>query len=163
LMDYFEGLNLEEFIEQRDAALSETELLALALPLADALRMLHAKYQVFHRDLKPANLLVRKEGEQWQFKLIDFGLARQFALQLGNLAHITQTMSWQGTHDYAAPEQMGKFDGRIGPYTDIYGFGRLCFYALFRDPKPFFQGQKISPELAQLLQSCIQYQPKDRV
>ena len=40
-----------------------------------------------------------------------------------------------GTLEYAAPEQMGKLKGiPVGPYSDVFGFGKTCCFALFGTP-----------------------------
>ncbi len=36
-----------------------------------------------------------------------------------------------GTYEYAAPEQMGRRLGSVGPYSDVYGFGKTLCYCLF--------------------------------
>ncbi len=73
VMDYFEGGTLEEHVKKH-GALSVDDLLAVARPVAEGLHAAHGK-GILHRDVKPANLLVRKDGANWQAKVIDFGLA----------------------------------------------------------------------------------------
>ena len=73
VMDYFPGGTLQQFVEQR-GPLNLEQLLAMAVQVAEGMRAAHAQ-GVLHRDLKPANLLVRKEGNLWKVKIIDFGLA----------------------------------------------------------------------------------------
>ena len=71
-------------------------------------------------------------------KVIDFGLAvrMKVAVQASNvMAHAVASerdRSFTGTFDYAAPEQKGKFPGvKVGPYSDVFSFGKTCLMALF--------------------------------
>src|SRR5205823_937933 len=41
------------------------------------------------------------------------------------------------TIDYASPEQMGRLPGvSVGTYSDVYGFGKTCYFALLGTPEP---------------------------
>ena len=65
VMEYVEGLPLSELLRQREAAgqpFTESDLLGIAIPLAQGLAHIH-RAGVIHRDIKPANILVR-ESEQ---------------------------------------------------------------------------------------------------
>ncbi len=141
MMDYFEGPNLDSFISS-NGPLSPEDLLAVAVPVAEALQVAHAR-GIFHRDVKPANILVRREGERWQVKLIDFGLAMRpgtlagMESTQGSQAKTTTGKSIAGTLHYAAPEQMGQLPGVVvGPYSDVYGFGKSCYFAMLGTPEP---------------------------
>src|SRR5262249_36461510 len=115
VMDYFEGLTLQDHVEKHGGLAAE-QLVALARPVAEALRVAHGR-GILHRDVKPANLLVRQEGSGWRVKLIDFGLALKqqvlttTALSTDVRARTVTGYSVAGTLDYAAPEQMGKMPG----------------------------------------------------
>lgn len=174
VMDYFPGRNLAEYVEQY-GTLSVEELLPLAAQIAEGLHAAHAR-NILHRDVKPANLLVQRLPDEpspgardgWQVKLIDFGLAMRGQVlrnTVRNQGESTLTgSSVAGTLDYAAPEQMGRLkDVPVGPYSDVYGFGKTCCFALFQTPQPTFQHwQKLPPSLAELLGQCLAETPKDR-
>ena len=168
VMDYFDGLTLQEHV-RRHGALQAKDVLALAIQTAAALRAAHEK-GILHRDVKPANLLLRRQGSGWEVRLIDFGLALRTATVRNTTVNgdaLGRTLvggSVAGTLDYAAPEQMGKLqDMPVGKYSDVYGFGRTCCYALFRTPHPGPQHwDLLDRPFKYLLGRCMAEQPKDR-
>jgi serine/threonine protein kinase len=168
VMDYFEGGTLEEYVKKH-GSLSVDDLLAVARPVAEGLQAAHGK-GILHRDVKPANLLVRKEGANWQAKVIDFGLAlRQKVVRTtmnASTSKRSKTLvgeSIAGTLDYAAPEQMGKRNDAAGPYSDVYGWAKTCCYALFQTAQPLLKHwQSIPQGMAELLEKCLEEDPKCR-
>jgi hypothetical protein len=167
-MDYFEGQTLADYVAA-NGSLSQTEAVDLACLVAEGLVEAHGK-GILHRDIKPANLLVRRAGDAWQAKVIDFGLALKDSA-ISAATHSTATRqetregsSIAGTVDYAAPEQMGKLKGiAVSGRSDIYGFAKTMCYALFLTPQPTFQNWKeIDSRLADLLGRCLNESPLDR-
>src|SRR5215470_17272239 len=69
-MEYVEGKRLSDLIMK--GGLPLTQILNLAIPLADAISAAHQK-GITHRDLKPANVIVSSDG---RVKVLDFGLAK---------------------------------------------------------------------------------------
>jgi serine/threonine protein kinase len=145
------------------------DLLAVARQVAAGLDAAHSK-GILHRDVKPANLLVRKDGDTWQVKIIDFGLALRQTIK-DSMSRLpdpkSRTLfgdSIAGTLDYAAPEQLGRLrDVPVGPYSDIYGFGKTCCFALFQTTQPLPKHWKSIPEpLADLLERCLAELPRER-
>ena len=162
-MDYFDSQSLEGFI-QSNGPLSEAHLIDVARRVAEGLRAAHAR-GVLHRDVKPGNILVRKTDNRFDVKIIDFGLAMAADRLLGSVASATLRGSTiAGTIDYAAPEQMGRLPGvPLSFASDVFGFARTCYYALFRTPHPkakHFDG--LSPPLKRLLDDCTSDDPKER-
>jgi eukaryotic-like serine/threonine-protein kinase len=72
VMEYLEGQSLADRLKR--GPLAQTELLKIAIQIADALEKAH-RAGVVHRDLKPANVMLTKPGA----KLLDFGLAKPVA------------------------------------------------------------------------------------
>jgi uracil-DNA glycosylase family 4 len=172
VMDYFEGKTLEECA--REQPLTVEDVVSIARQVAAGLHAAHGK-SILHRDVKPANLLVRPSPPRsgglpseraWQVKLIDFGLALRRTGRETMLATSTTLAgsSIAGTLDYAAPEQMGKLSGvSVGPMSDIFGFARTCCYALFQTPQPLMRHwRSLPPELAELLEACLEEKPDQR-
>jgi WD40 repeat protein/tetratricopeptide (TPR) repeat protein len=168
IMEWFDGQNLSEYVQQ-NGPIPLAEALPLLRQIAEGLRAAHAR-NVLHRDVKPSNILVRKDGKQWQVRLIDFGLACtvqqiQATMQQAQIrGKTTIGRTILGTWDYSAPEQLGKLGGvQPGLYSDIYAFGRTCCYALFGTPNPTpMQWRRLPDWLAELLDRCLRESPKDR-
>jgi formylglycine-generating enzyme required for sulfatase activity/tetratricopeptide (TPR) repeat protein len=165
VMDYFPGTSLETHIA-RQGTLPLPDLLSVAGQIAEAMQAAHDR-GILHRDLKPDNVLVRHEGGRWEVKVIDFGLAlRRQATETTPVRSQAPTLrgdSVAGTIRYAPPEQMGQLlDARgkrvpVGPYSDVYSFGKLCCQALFRTTEPRSRHlQTIPPPLRDLLERCIE-------
>jgi serine/threonine protein kinase len=178
VMDYCDALSLEDHVRKYGPVPAE-QFPGLARALACALCAVHER-GLMHRDVKPANVLVSPEGGGWQVKLIDFDLAMPWgALQApaeggaspparqgaDSFASDTQRGGdIAGTMAYAAPEQMGLLPGAtVGPYSDVYAFGRTCAYALFGTPDltPGDWG-KLDRPLGELLAACLEKQPARR-
>jgi serine/threonine protein kinase len=171
VMEYFEGQTLEAHVAA-NGTLSLEDGLSLAKLLADGMRAAHSQ-NVLHRDLKPANVLIRKEPDGWRTKIIDFGLAlkRETVEAVAGVSTSQRhkslaSSSIAGTLDYAAPEQMGRLPGvPIGPYSDVYGWGKTLCYALFKTPTPIsrhFKNKEVPDKLRELLEACIDDEPPHR-
>ena len=118
-MEYEEGLPLSELLTKREVAgrpLDEGELLRLAGQVLESLAVVHQS-AVLHRDIKPSNILIRKSDDRPV--LIDFGAAKE------DFVRYTKS-SAPHTQGYAAIEQM-EADGKLGPWTDLYGLGAVLW------------------------------------
>ena len=164
VMDYFPGVSLQAHLEQLGpkAVLPLEDFLPIARQIAEAMLAAHGR-DVLHRDLKPDNVLVLKEDGRWQVKVIDFGLAvRTRTVQVSTSRPAQERTlygdSAAGTAEFASPEQMGKMPGiKPDTYSDVYTFGKLCCYALFRDTEPKRrQWASFPPELADMLERCVE-------
>jgi WD40 repeat protein len=168
VMDHFPGTTLQQFVDQRGVLRLE-QLLVAAAQVAEAMQAAHA-LGVLHRDLKPANILVRKEGDLWRVRVIDFGLALAQQAVETSRAHAGATqksmLEWTvaGTLDYAPPEQLGKLPGvQPGPYSDVYAFARTCCYAMFKLTElRRSQWNSLPVPLADLLEQCLNPDPQQR-
>lgn len=161
VMDYIEGISLENLLEEKDM-LDEEQVVRYAIQLCDVLSYLHTrKPAIIYRDMKPSNIVLKPDGT---VVLIDFGTAREFkedaAMDTNNL----------GTRGYAAPEQFGK-KGQTDARTDIYCLGMTLYQLLtaHNPAEPPYEiypitkwNPKLSTGLERIVHKCIQKNPNDR-
>ena len=112
VMEYINGINLKEYLNNAGGKLDEATVLKLMKPVLESLYQIHNSGLV-HRDISPDNIMVDDHG---QIKLIDFGSAR------GQSAETDKTYTVILKHGYAPSEQYYA-KGNQGPWTDIYS---LC-------------------------------------
>ncbi|MGL6070570.1 serine/threonine protein kinase [Craterilacuibacter sp.] len=117
VMSYASGRSLVREVELSGGALPEARLRQIFALLISGLREVH-RHHLLHLDVKPANIYLKRNGTP---VLLDFGAARQHALQ-----HDKRFISMY-TPGFAAPEQH-QAKGQLGPWSDIYSVG-ACIYA----------------------------------
>lgn len=122
-MEYIDGGNLDEYIEQKKG-LPEEKCVKYIRQIGSALSYMHT-HKMLHLDLKPKNVMLRKDGEA---VLIDFGLSKQYD-EHGEPE--TSTTVGGGTPGYAPLEQANYHDGKGFPVTmDVYALGATMFKML---------------------------------
>ncbi|KAJ3576582.1 hypothetical protein NPX13_g3648 [Xylaria arbuscula] len=96
--------------------------LRMCAGIASALAAVH-KNGIIHGDIKPENALVFKGGI---VKLSDFGFSALASSELFDLA---------GTYPWRAPEinALDRATHQQAKLTDLYSFGMLCLWVLFRN------------------------------
>ncbi len=142
-MDFVPGKDLRTLMmeaRQRGTFLPETEVLAWASQIADALSYLHAQTPpILHRDIKPSNLKVTPSG---LIKLVDFGLVKILASE-----EMTITiLQGRGTALYTPLEQYGGDTGHTDRRSDIYAFGATLYHLLTNQPPVEARERFLHPE-----------------
>ena len=145
VFEYLPGQTLAELIKTR-GRLPLDEVRLIIGPLTQALDLMHAR-GIIHRDLKPDNIRADEHGH---FKIVDFGLASQFA----NQSH----WLFCGTPAYAAPEQAAQrpCDGR----TDQYALAVIA-YELLIGQRPCHH--KTHAEFIRAHPGCVAAMPEDHL
>ena len=154
VMEFIEGITLEQKLKDAGGKLPEGEVIDVALQVLDTLEYLHnLEPPVIYRYLKPSNVMLTPSG---QVKLIDFGIARLFQ-PLSNATMI-------GTQGYAPPEQ---YRGKVEFRSDLYALGATMHHALSgRDPalEPPFSFPPlrslcpdVTPALCDLIDQALKY------
>lgn len=172
IMEYVEGRNLGEYIEQR-GKLPLPEALTMIEQTAAALKAACEK-NIIHRDIKPDNLLLTADGH---IKVSDLGLAKIMTEDLD----LTATGAAFGSPHFLAPEQ-AEDAARVNHRADIYSLGITLLYlltgrhsyegtsafalVLAHSNKPLPTGKDLGTELPPAVESLIQRmaakRPEDR-
>ena len=169
VMEYVDGMSLEEFLAQVDGhSLTYDEAACIGDALVQALSFAHEN-GVLHLDIKPANVLIDRSGH---VKLTDFGMATlSMAAGYGDARG--------GTVGYMPPEQI--IGAAVDERADIFSLGAvlyesLCGTAPFRAGTPADSIKRINqgviqpsqllpdiPELSELaLEGALAPHPDDR-
>ena len=181
VMDYLDGLNLEQTIA-RGGPLPVERALLIAAQVCRALVAAHAA-GIVHRDLKPANVMLgtQRDGEDF-VKVLDFGISKQSAREGESREEtgLTRPDAAVGTPIYMAPEQISGLpaDAR----TDVYALGELLYEMLAgvppydgsdvmvvfnrkanQEPKPIGALRpELSPAIARVITRAMSRRPEDR-
>ncbi len=131
VMEYVEGVRIDEYCDAHRLSISERLQLFRAVCLA--VQYAHETL-VIHRDLKPSNILITKESV---VRLLDFGIAKVLNPQGSPDTTLTRT-DWRAmTPEYASPEQAR--GAPVTKTTDIYSLGVLL-YELLSGHRPHGDG-----------------------
>lgn len=137
VMEYLEGKNLKQLIEEK-GALDASEAVGIASKVLQALEVAHQN-EVIHRDIKPGNIIINPQGE---VKVTDFGIARA-----GATSTMTQTGSIVGTAQYISPEQAQGATAEAP--SDLYSLGVVLYEMLTGSP-PFEGDSPVAVALKQV-------------
>ena len=137
VMEYVDGLNLEEIVRQR-GLLPVAEACEVARQAALGLQAAH-EHGMVHRDVKPSNLMLTRQG---QLKVLDLGLARIPSAATGS-GETTASGQVMGTADYIAPEQVTDCHN-VDIRADIYSLG-CTLYRFLTGEVPFSGAEYDSP------------------
>ena len=132
IMEYCDGLNLREFINESKAKktlIDKYLIYDIISDICSGIKEIHSK-NIIHRDLKPENLFISGE----KIKIGDFGISKQ----LSHNNDFTNTNI--GTLAYMAPEMLkGEYNNKV----DIWSLGciiqELCTLNLCFDGDSFVE------------------------
>jgi len=166
--EYVEGESVAERL-QRDGTIGESDTLAIAEQVCNALIHIHTAAGKIHGDIKPGNIMVTSQGVA---KLVDLGLANSIQGAQGTI---------MCSPHYSAPERIRQ-NPDIDFRSDIYSLGATIFHMI--TGKPPFTGPNAkailskhltepAPELATagtppsrglraLVQKILEKDPRDR-
>ncbi|MDD2722688.1 MAG: serine/threonine-protein kinase [Methylovulum sp.] len=117
VMDYYEGVSLQQFLQLKNQKLTEEEALKIMLPVMDGLAQVHQK-GFLHRDIKPDNIyLVDKEHPV----LLDFGAARSAISQKSVSVSVILTPGFAPFEQYLSRSNFTQS-------TDIYSVAATIYY-----------------------------------
>ena len=160
VMDYIEGETLKSRLVRTQEPLGEQECVALLTPVMRDLEKIHER-GIIHRDIKPENLMIRSDGE---LMLLDMGAAKDLSTGSGQSSFMVASQGFSPLEQYNR-------NGRIGPWTDVYGVCATIYYCLTgrRLPTPTerMSGEKLdwqglTPEMKAALEKGLALQPEDR-
>ncbi len=167
VMEKIEGLNLYEYIQQRDnRPIKPKRALRWLAELSLILEQVHNQ-NFFHRDIKPANIMLRANGS---LVLIDFGTAREIDksyLEKQAAGQITGVV----TKGYTPIEQM---KGKAVLQSDFYALGGTMIYLLttknpsyfynFANHKFYWQAAapEVSSQFVNLIDRMMAFSPSER-
>lgn len=120
IMEYLEGVSLEQLIAVHGKMEREDELADILLQICYALEHAHAQ-KVIHRDLKPENIVISRTDDEMIVKVLDFGLAT-LEQEMQKLTREGQVM---GSPVYMSPEQC--LGTPLTASSDIYTLGIIAY------------------------------------
>jgi len=114
VMEYLDGMSLEEFLLRRDQTIAFESALRILLPVMDALSVVHAE-NILHGDISPKSIFLCKTGK---VKLIGFGFNKKRQNQLAMLK------------EGYAPEELYRPSGVPAPASDEYSTAATLYRAI---------------------------------
>jgi serine/threonine protein kinase len=130
VMPLYKGVTLKRWLRENGPLPDQAWLLALLMPLIDALEQLHnADPCCLHRDVAPDNVLLLESArgdasspQALRPLLLDFGAARRV------IGDMTRTLTVFLKPGYAPIEQYGdSITSRQGPWTDVYALSAVLY------------------------------------
>ncbi len=129
VMEYVDGIPIDQYCDQQQCSVSERIL--LFLNVCKAVGYAHQNL-VVHRDLKPSNILVKSDGT---VKLLDFGISKILSDEPESDSYIKTKQEGRFlSFGYASPEQIA--GDKITTASDVFSLG-VVLYNLITGQLPF--------------------------
>lgn len=123
-LDYIEGNDLLEIMDEKIVSLAPDQIMEMAKKLVSAVAHIHDR-QILHCDLSPDNICVNKTGDP---VVIDFGAARKTAAGL-----VQKHSGFSVVKDGYSPYELyatGSAGSTCGPWSDVYALGASLYHAI---------------------------------
>lgn len=143
IMEYVEGVTLEQYIYGIIGLIPEKEALPIFLKVLDTIEYIHDN-GILHLDIKSNNVILQANGE---IKIIDLGIASRMS---------DSTSTGFGTPAYMPPEQSDR--GKCGRYTDIFALGIMLFEML-TGRLPYISDNPNHRQASEEIRNQIKYDP----
>ena len=125
VMEYIQGQTINVYMKKKKHTVSIRMANQMLREIGEALEQIHQN-MLLHRDISPDNIMITPNG---QFKLIDFGATRTYALSN------PLSMSIFVKPGFAPIEQYSR-TGHQGPWTDIYALCATYYYMVTGEKPP---------------------------
>ncbi len=126
-LDFVEGTDLLDLLEQHPEVRSPEALRELSVTLLHALCYVHDS-GVLHRDISPDNVILDPSGTP---VLIDFGAARQSATQASRILSRVYTVK-----DGYSPQEFYIAGSTQSPASDLYALAATFYHLIAGTPPP---------------------------
>ncbi len=176
-MEYLQGLNLRQLVEE-NGALPAGRVIFILRQLCGALHEA-ALFGLVHRDIKPSNIFLTERGQMFDIaKLLDFGLVRPASFGTCPIRNVSRQL--QGSPRFMCPEQaQGQKPDCRG---DLYSLACVAYFLLtgrapFENDNPVLLvvahaqtppssfediGVSVPSDLASIIMRCLNKDPADR-
>lgn len=149
VMEFVQGPSLQRLLDG-GGAFPPSIALRVGARIAEGLAAAHER-GIVHRDLKPGNVHVVSRDDDFEVRILDFGLALLDPGRADVSTRLTRSGVVAGTPEYMSPEQSRgeAIDGR----ADLYALGIMLFELLAGAPP--FTGESAAAIVSAHLQAPI--------
>jgi serine/threonine protein kinase len=144
-LDYVEGKDLLEVMEDPTTALTPADVRSILLKLLDAIGLVHEK-GLLHRDISPDNILIDLKRNP---VLIDFGAAREQEPSPDRAASTLHVVK-----DGYSPQELYISGGDQGPWSDLYSLAASFYHVIAKEAPPNSQA-RLSALATQSEDPCV--------
>ncbi|WP_172293219.1 serine/threonine-protein kinase [Pseudoruegeria sp. HB172150] len=126
-LDFVEGRDLQDIIEQDRHQLTPADIKQMLLKLLDAIQYVHEQ-DVLHRDISPDNILIDQTGNP---VLIDFGAAREVATNASRALSALHIVK-----DGYSPQEFYLANNTQSASSDLYSLGATFYHLITGEAPP---------------------------